>query len=93
LYDKIYFGDLDTQVAQLRALADKKAGGTINNIPQISNAKGVKGKNEISKPSSTNRKHSRSESKRQTKTNDKTKIEKVKKKDTSSLRKLLKIGN
>jgi len=35
LYDKIYFGDLDTQIAQLRALADKKAGGTIANIPKI----------------------------------------------------------
>lgn len=33
LYDLIYLGDLDTEVAQLRALADKKAGGTIANIP------------------------------------------------------------
>ncbi|NRD19809.1 hypothetical protein HNV08_07085 [Winogradskyella eckloniae] len=33
LYDKIYFGELDLEVLKLRALADKKSGGTIANMP------------------------------------------------------------
>tara|TARA_R110002049_G_scaffold127163_2_gene283762 strand:+ start:1132 stop:1974 length:843 start_codon:yes stop_codon:yes gene_type:complete len=33
IYDKVYFGALDSEVAKLRALADKKSGGTIANIP------------------------------------------------------------
>lgn len=38
LYDKIYFGDQDSQVATLRALANKKAGGSMSSIPKADNA-------------------------------------------------------
>jgi len=34
LYDKIYMGDFDSEVATLRALTDKKAGGNMSSIPK-----------------------------------------------------------
>lgn len=89
LYDKIYLGDLDTEVARLRALADKKSGGTEPNMPIIN-----KNTKSSERRIPEEKKRSRSSS-RQIKGKAKTKEvkAKTKKKDTSSLRKLLKIGN
>ena len=92
LYDKVYFGDSDTKVAQLRALADKKAGGTINNIPQISNNEAIKDKADTT-DNIRGRKPNNSRSRGQTKDKRGAKTKNVKKKDSASLRKLLKIGN
>lgn len=82
LYDKVYFGDLDTQVAQLRALADKQAGGSISNIPKA-------GQIEITKEQKASKSNKRKSNKR---TKSQTlKTENIK--DTLALRKLFKMGN
>ncbi|WP_179320390.1 tetratricopeptide repeat protein [Winogradskyella helgolandensis] len=84
LYDKIYMGDYDAEVARLRALADRKAGGTVANIPKVEQVEIVKNKNAATRRRDTEKKPS---------VNTKSSTVKVgKKKDTASLRKLLKIG-
>ncbi|WP_178984067.1 tetratricopeptide repeat protein [Winogradskyella helgolandensis] len=84
LYDKIYMGDYDAEVARLRALADRKAGGTLANIPKVEHVEIVKNKNAATRRRDTEKKPS---------VNTKSSTVKVgKKKDTASLRKLLKIG-
>ncbi|MFK7832478.1 MAG: tetratricopeptide repeat protein [Winogradskyella sp.] len=93
LYDKIYFGDLDTKVAQLRALADKKAGNTITNKTRLGE---VELQNEIQKMSSaqTRRKGTLDKTVKKPSKKKNTNNSKVKKnKDTTALRKLFKIGN
>lgn len=94
IYDKVYFGDLDTQVAQLRALANKKAGGSISNILKAEQI-------EISKDKKASTRRRDSQRQKSIKTTDKksnknTKsntLKNEKRKDSSSLRKLFKMGN
>ncbi|WP_282032255.1 tetratricopeptide repeat protein [Winogradskyella eximia] len=96
LYDKIYFGELDIEVVKLRALADKKAGGTMANIPK---AKDLKTKNEIKAVTRRSKTEGSKSSKAITAEPSKSsrsrtiKPKENKKKDTSSLRKLFKMGN
>lgn len=78
LYDKIYIGDYDVEVARLRALSDKKAGGTIANISKIGQVEVIKDNTSLKTIEKTSRRKSRTH-----------KLEK--KKDSSSLRKLLKL--
>lgn len=87
LYDSINLGVYDTDVAILRAIVDKKSGGTMANIPAVSK----ESKSDTSKNSKTRDRSSTRQIKDKTK-NKEVKAKK-KKKDTSSLRKLLKIGN
>ncbi len=39
LFDKVYFGEMDSQVAVLRALVDRKAGGSVASIPKLTDNK------------------------------------------------------
>ena len=86
IYDKIYLGALDAEVAKLRALADKKNGGTIANIPKLdegkveSQTKQVNQNSRRSKQSNTKTTVNKSNSQKDSKN--------TKKKDTASLRKL-----
>lgn len=94
LYDKIYFGDYDTQVARLRAMADKKGGGIAASIPNIGTKeinKEVKSKKRGEKQGGIS---TSQETGKQSNKTDKAAAQKVeKKKDTATLRKLLKIDN
>ena len=89
IYDKIYLGALDAEVAKLRALADKKNGGTIANIPKLdegkieSQTKQVNQNSRRSKQSNTKTTVNKSNSQKDSKN--------TKKKDTASLRKLFRI--
>ena len=96
LYDKIYFGELDTEVAKLRALADKKAGGTMANIPAVKEIESNKETKAVTRRSKT--KKNKSSEATVTKSNksnkgNTTKPIENKAKDTSKLRKLFKIAN
>lgn len=81
IYDKVYFGALDTEVTKLRALADKKSGGTIANIPD-------KVAVENKEKSSVN---SRIKTVKVNRADNKPKQETKVKKDSSSLKKLFKL--
>ncbi|WP_178989059.1 tetratricopeptide repeat protein [Winogradskyella schleiferi] len=95
LYDKIYFGDLDTQVAQLRALGDKKNGGTMANIAKtgaIDTEKEIKSSTRRTE-SLGNTSSKQIENKTLESHRSKTDQPKVEEKtDSSSLRKLFKMG-
>lgn len=86
LYDKIYLGDFDVEVARWRALADKKAGGSVSNSPKVEQAVVIKDNNRASR-----RKAIKTEKNTTVKSESKS-IKVEKKKDTAALRKLLKIG-
>ena len=86
IYDKIYFGDLDTEVAQLRALADKQAGGTIASISKIIESDEKKEIKSTVQGRSARRANTSNKTTKQLNKNKK-------KQDTSSLRKLFKTGN
>ncbi|WP_179018996.1 tetratricopeptide repeat protein [Winogradskyella forsetii] len=96
LYDKIYFGDLDTQVAQLRALADRKNGGTIANIAKTGV---IEAEKEIE--TSTRRRERRGNASSKEIENKTLELNRSKtgqpqveeKTDSSTLRKLFKMGN
>ncbi|MUU78298.1 tetratricopeptide repeat protein [Winogradskyella endarachnes] len=85
IYDSIYLGDFDTNVAQLRALANRKSGGTMSQIL----------KEEITSNKVLGQKENTNTQKNQkVLTSNKSKSEttiKSKKKDTAALRKLFKI--
>ncbi|WP_047547488.1 hypothetical protein [Psychroserpens sp. Hel_I_66] len=91
LYDLAYFGELDAQVAILRAIADKNNGGTIANIPK----RGTDHPNPLDANKNNRRAQSKVRGRTTTKnTKSKAKIEtRTKKTDTSSLKKLFKIDN
>lgn len=98
LYDKIYLGDFDVEAARLRALADKKSGGTLANIPKVSQAEIKNDNKTTSRRRSTQRQESsrgiETKSTKTTKSRSKTiKPKAKKKKDTTSLRKLFKMRN
>ncbi|MBU2938837.1 tetratricopeptide repeat protein [Lacinutrix sp. C3R15] len=83
IYDKIYMGDYDLQVATLRALADKKSGGNMSSIPKLDG--------EI-KPIINNKKDRRKPTIQNTNTTTKEQKTQTKKKtDSSSLKKLFKL--
>ncbi|WP_452227052.1 hypothetical protein [Lacinutrix cladophorae] len=94
LYDKIYMGDLDSQIAELRALANKKAGGSMSSIPKPVNKTEpvIKNKTERRrpKPKSTTTKTTEIITERRTKTRQEAKQTKSKS-DSSSLKKLFKL--
>ncbi|MDG5492331.1 tetratricopeptide repeat protein [Psychroserpens sp. SPM9] len=92
IYDKITLGEFDTKVGILRALADKKAGGTFDNIPDYSQLNSsqtdlkTKTRRTTTSRNTTKKaqqKASNKSEKRQTKSNT----------DTTSLKKLFKIDN
>lgn len=83
--DSIYLGDLDTKVAQLRALANRKSGGTMSQI--------LKEENTINQVD-TNKENTDKQNSQKVLTSNKsqtTTTNKSKKKDTATLRKLFKI--
>ena len=94
LYDRIYLGDFDAEVAKLRALADKKSGGISANLKMINKAKASSTDKTITRrtlrrsriPNKDNVKNSNGKSKDSSRGI-------LKKKDTSSLKKLFKIDN
>jgi len=91
LYDKIYMGDYDSQVATLRALADKKAGGSMSSIPKVVTEAAPQGYN-----ASERRKRSTSQNTRAKKGERKPAVQKEKsqtkqKSDSASLKKLFKL--
>ncbi|MDN3493121.1 tetratricopeptide repeat protein [Winogradskyella bathintestinalis] len=90
IYDDVYFGDLDTQVARLRALANKKAGGTMSTIPKTEKSEVTKANSAITNRENTQRNRN-SNTKNASRRTLKPRIEK--KKDSSSIRKLFKIDN
>ncbi|WP_040282343.1 tetratricopeptide repeat protein [Psychroserpens damuponensis] len=92
LYDLAYFGIQDSQVAILRAIADKNNGGTIANIPKLVDGQirtATVGK-EKRRAQQTSRGRT-ANTVNQTTTTQKTQSKK--KSDTSSLKKLFKIDN
>nr|WP_321222396.1 hypothetical protein [uncultured Psychroserpens sp.] len=92
LYDLAYFGELDFEVAILRAIADRNNGGTIANIPKKEDltSKSINSnKQNRRKPKSKSGSQSQSSKKRTSTNRQQTK----KKTDTSSLKKLFKIDN
>lgn len=94
IYDKIYFGDLDTEVAKLRALANKKDGGKLSKIPTIKTSEIKKEDQTIKTKSKTRRTKTSDKNTTKPSKSNRTRTRKVeKKKDTASLRKLFKMGN
>ncbi|RLJ62604.1 tetratricopeptide repeat protein [Lacinutrix venerupis] len=92
LYDLAYFGEMDVEVAILRAVADKNNGGSIANIPKLKDsAENVLSSNKPSRRRSTTSNQTRSQSQNKTQTTQS--IQSKKKKDTSSLKKLFKIDD
>ncbi len=93
LYDKIYIGDYDMQVAMLRALADKKSGSAVYTISKDNKTEINKEVKVISRGRETSTVSVLSEAAETTsKSNNKTTTQTTKKdKDASSLRKLLKL--
>lgn len=83
-YDKIYLGDFDSDVAILRAIADRKSGSKVSSFSEVSMSK-TDDKIVVTRQSTAN-------SRRTTKATKTTKAI-TKKKDTASLRKLFKIEN
>lgn len=91
LYDKIYMGDYDSQVATLRALTDKKAGGSMSSIPKAVTEAAPQGYNV-----SERRKRSTSQNTRAKRGERKPVVKKEKsqtkqKSDSASLKKLFKL--
>ncbi|WP_204345669.1 tetratricopeptide repeat protein [Psychroserpens algicola] len=95
IYDQVYMGVYDSGTAILRALADKKNGGTISNIPKFSEDK-------LSSVNSNSRRNGRAarsgKNKEAGQQNAKAKARNEKnrskkKSDTSALKKLFKIDN
>ncbi|WP_299100839.1 hypothetical protein [uncultured Winogradskyella sp.] len=92
LYDKIYFGELDIEVLKLRALADKKRGGTLGNMPSAAE---LNEPNRQAQEINVNSKQDRLNKNIHKKTNKNTSRtssdKSVKKTDSASLRKLFKL--
>ncbi|SDH28437.1 tetratricopeptide repeat protein [Winogradskyella thalassocola] len=95
LYDKIYMGDYDVEVARFRALADRKGGGTVFNSPkveQIEQIELIKDNKRATRRRAAESNKSSNEIEKKSRTTTRSNAVKVeKKKDTASLRKLLKI--
>ena len=91
VYDKIYLGDYDTEILILRALADRKSGGTAPLKPGTSDAN-----IQVKKDKASSRR-TRADSKKSTKGSASVKTRGsntvTKKKDTASLRKLFKMDD
>ncbi|MBU2929395.1 tetratricopeptide repeat protein [Winogradskyella psychrotolerans] len=94
VYDKIYMGDLDSEVAILRALANRKAGGTLTSNPLVKQVESVSNTSTTTQRETTKTDQSTTviEKKASTNTAKNSTLKTEKKKDTASLRKLLKIG-
>jgi len=93
LYNKIYMGYYDQKVAKLRALADRKAGGTIANAAKMEPSQTTKDNTNAARRRTSETNTAAQEIKKKVRSNTESRAVKVKtKKDTAALRKLLKIG-
>ncbi|WP_152975509.1 tetratricopeptide repeat protein [Lacinutrix himadriensis] len=92
LYDKIYMGDYDSQVATLRALVDKKAGGSMSSIPKAATDV-VSSKSNASERRRSTSKNSRSKRAERKPAIKNEKPQTKQKRDSASLKKLFKLGN